>query len=1398
MAQLNINGQEVDVPDDLTPEEMDLIKNDSAQPVAQEAEPGWTEKLFGSVDPATLASDDDWLKASNDIYKANTGKDFNGSADDLSEFGLDSMGWFNYNLPKMLVDTARLRNMTDEQKQSFLYMMDTYDKLKVSWSGAGRFVTAAAADPSNWVGLSTFGFSTLASQGAKAATKAGIKDILTGAVKTGIVTAVENGIQSGAQSAVRQQAEANAGRGDGISLGKTALDTAVGAVAGGVIGAAGSAAVGGIRKGLSKAATDLPNVPATPVADEAVPAAGGAPSPVTEASVPAGSLKAPEDTITVPQAANDNVVVRQKTVDEFLTENPDLGINFSSPEDAVLAISEWKTAKPGTKNDLLTSSVEDASTNYVRDVVHTNVSSDPRFELLDPAIRDQVEDIALNPSNRKKIDKIIEKHSDSWPSWVKDEVLPAYTKFKEWNDSVADIVANDPRSFKPDVISFERKLPFTDDSEIPLANPRNEAYPPIASNTNTPEVSIGGKTTADEVLNSLRNVIENNGLTVFPRTREEFATATKVATDILARVHPDDVRGAVDAFIRAETDPARHTALLNTIQRASAILEEQVHDMTATVKTLKGEQATAARQQLEMAKNIRDTIKSLDTAMSSQSGYGLGNRVGEFNVGNRRDQFASEDAYLNSQGIDPKLATPEERQMAEDAYFKAYEDWKNSKAMNAEVSKIEALAEDAARNNDFAEVNKLLSQRDAILDELAKAQLEKQGITSQILKGNIARGFMEYVIGTVFTTGSFVVNTIPSMVKTVYRPALDGVVGGLDTAARRKMAATYGAMLSNVDGALKAAYLSLRYEKTFMTDDVSRMIEAPDGVIPGTLGKTIRFLPNLLNATDVFFMQLNYRGFVAGEATARAYERGMQLGMKGKALDTYVQQQVDRYVANSFSPSITDVGVLDAIRKQGASKGLYGSDLDKWMKIEMARNGQFFAEATHQGGIDFIKDLTFKKEFSKNGLFSSVADAYEKTVAREPLIKLMGQLFFRTPVRVFQEGFRLTPVLGLVTPTRMLSDLMGKNGEAMRTKAMGELLLSQAIMGSFAIMYAKGQLSGGGSFNYKERQAKENTKQYEPYTLTFNDGYKFSYRNLDPFSTPFKIMANVMDRLQMLQYRRSQGEFVDNEEKYVYQVATAALVSVAQAVRDANLTEGINSIIEAGQKFSDPNSDGTFLPKLIFQKIQLVIPNMVRKGIQTEDPTLTDPLTWEQNARALINPGDPKVPKRYDSLGNVVRAADPSDAYVGVRTTTKAQREKGLSEKQLTVLSAINDLEVTNGTYLTRPYKHQLFGDTDLRREDTMDGKSTKYDRMMKFYNESDLTDRLYEIFVERGYTSVGTPRQHDAVFTAVKDLMDGYWDMAAAKVAREDTEGFRESLKRRELDKADVLRGKHAVPPPF
>jgi hypothetical protein len=97
----------------------------------------------------SLKQNPKWIEASKSIYKWNEGENAPDleTDQDYADYGLNYMGMFNYNLPKMGVEAKQLETATDQQKLDFITLMDMYDQKASSWAGAGRLLKGLALDP---------------------------------------------------------------------------------------------------------------------------------------------------------------------------------------------------------------------------------------------------------------------------------------------------------------------------------------------------------------------------------------------------------------------------------------------------------------------------------------------------------------------------------------------------------------------------------------------------------------------------------------------------------------------------------------------------------------------------------------------------------------------------------------------------------------------------------------------------------------------------------------------------------------------------------------------------------------------------------------------------------------------------------------------------------------------------------------------------------------------------------------------------------------------------------------------------------------------------------------------------------------------------------------------------
>ena len=1224
---------------------------------AEERDPWEVSQPSSTFNPAertgeTVAIEElgaDWLQASRNLYKHNYGTDFDGSEEDLKEYGLDQMGWFNYNMPRMGVDAARMQYAPVEVQKSFLYMMETYDDLEMSWGGTGRFIKGAALDPTTYVGLASLGLGTIAAQGGKAASKQGIKEILKAGIRGTIIGGVEGSVYGAATSAARQSVEVSGGARESISGTQLLGDAAFGAAAGAVLGGAIDVAGGAVRnRKLPSAAPNVGSV--TPNAAPVVPG--------TQA-MPTGMA---------PQASQSPV----------------------QPGSAV----------PGIQ--------------------------------VPPAAN-----AAPSPSNA-----------------------------------------------------------------VPQPKP--------------------GETQVQDVIDALKKAAPDDALGNVPRNRVDLLKATEETYDNLVRMGVKSADEALDLFQRMSRSPEQNTLLKVSSQRAAETSGKALRDFLEIANStgstaIERQNAIDAVVKLEP---IDKLLKEIDTKLSSTSGTDLVSRKDGKLVGSNRN--LSPASILKEQKIDPKKASPQQRQAANEEYVRRWDEIEGIIRDNSEVKAIQTKIEDAASTGNLTEMNKLYAERDALVTNKMKKELAAKPFASRVYE-KLNEGFLrknnEFVISSVFSPTTLVMNTIPAVAKVLYKPALDAVVKGFGKAARAEMFHTYSAYKAVQGSALSGARAAFRYERALITGEFNKVLEqAP--AIAGLKGRVIRFFPRALAATDEYFGRILYHGYVAGDAASTAMEEAVSKSISksnpltvtrdeldevasaaaGKDIfkpktytftdaDSYVKDAVEKSLKNAYEIAPDAVSTFDLLRQRGMDRGYKGRRLEEWMKAEMDRNGDLFKKALNEQGRDHADDMLFKRAFSGKGTVSKAARGYERFVNANPAMRFI-QLFVRTPIRVFEEGVRLTPGFQLLAPNYR-NDLLGKNGLAKQVRAQGEMMLSYSMATGVMGLFAAGAITGAGPTDYKQRRGKEYAKDFEPYTITFPNGSKFNYRNLDPLATPIKIMVNVLERLEELEYRRSQGEKVEGLMANVGAYFDVAVMSGLRAIQDASLVTGIDQIVSGLEALGSEDSSkmGQF-EKFLGQKAQMYVPSTITKtqDFLNSNPEMRDPATIEQFVRGKINPASDLVPRRYNNIGLPVSLSNPAGSLFGpFIPSTKEGRMKGLSEKDQLVLAGMSDLEKANDTNFVMPYKMPGI-DLDLRRELTKDGTETYWDRVNRYVYENGVTNALYPLF-EQDIGTLGTAATDGTRTESVRSILNMYRKAAFARIMREE-DGLSEEFIQRKMKEAEAKAG--------
>lgn len=1185
MPVYQVGDNEYELPDDLSQEDLAyaleaLYTKDNPQDIPPPSPNTPYPQAPDSVDPDLLSGDGDWLRASQHIYKLNEGRDWQGADSDLAEYGLDYMGWFNYNLPKMGYEAGQLKKAPQEQKEAFLYLMDTYDNLEMSWGGAGRFFKGVLTDPTTYAGLATLGFGSAVAQGGKAATKTGLKELLKQSLsRTGIVAGVEGGIYTGVDNRIRQGIEVDAGRKTEVDGKELALSTGIG-VAGGLVGGtlldAAATRITGMFRKTAEAETSISEV-------------------LEEAAQANKTQQQAQASASRPQA--DTVVDGAETLPATQSELPDV-------------IGEGE----------------------VRPV---------QGELL--------ESVDVDGMN----------------------IPPLKT----------------PLPFESTPIDEQKRIAYSIAEELS---------------------ELDGEQVAS-VVNDLRS----HKMTAKEWNR--FKTSVVMARD----------------------EAANKTYNL----------------MQAMKRTNDPEEQAKLYQQYERAYKQLGQLMSLDEPLASDSGQVLGIRS----------------RFMDLKGVD--LNDPE-------TLFSTMEQLKRSQQVSDVVKHYESKIRQAEDTGDFGEVGRLKALRDLeVEDELGKL-MKDSGVPEGGINRRIAQ-YNELAISNVFSATTVAINLVPSGIKTILRPALDGFLSNpLDAAVRQQTMATYSMMGASVRGAFESAIAAFKYEQAVLTRESGRLMEGGmmmgGGKRTGKIAGAIRTLPRILNASDEFLSRLGYNGFIAGDAAGKAFKEGLEKGLKGKALDRYVKEQAKQAVEASLGTKGSDEAVRTLIHK-GRNLGYRDERLALYVKTEMEKSGEALRHGTNDEALDYVRDLLYKRQFGGKNMASSVAKSYEELTAKYPIMRVLGQLFFRTPVRVFEEGFRLTPGLQLITPNFM-RDLTGKNGARAQVKARGEALLSFAIAGFVIQKYAEGKIVGSGAYDHwKQERARTDSDLPEEYTLKDDDGSTWSFRSFDPVAVPMKIMVNALERLEKYNMRHQQGEF-DNKafSDKAMAAITVAIMPITEAIRDANLMSGVDQLLEIGETMSDPEAGGDVAAmKFLINKLRVLTPNTLHKLGRTNDPYMDDPITFWQmvNSRVLhglnLEDDSSPIPQSYDVLGNVRKMNDTGMLWNIFSESTVEERKKDRTEQELKVLRALDGISKQTGVTFAMPYQHNLVKGLDLRHHLTSDGQETLYDRWVRYFREQPVTATL-ESLIDSGMP-VGTHSINGATVEAIQKVLNQYRTAAFMRVLSEE-----------------------------
>lgn len=1324
-----------------------------------------------SIDPEDLQHDPIWLESTKRIWKTENPGEYTGSNKDLAEWGLDRMARFNYNLTLgTAVDAVRMNDADVETKKAFLYMMDTFDHTEHSWAGTGRFAKQLATDPANY-GLALLGGVGIAGKAAtvsgQQAAKVALREALKTAVRYGVREGVINSAVSGVQDSLRQSVEMDVGARKEYSPLQTATSAAIGFVAGTGISAAvdvgARALTGKIGKEAARAASDL---------------AGSSESRTASYSFDDFSRSIGLDHADATQGHRnvyDHLVGQGKSIDDFHTMSPEEYSNIYQGKPSVDVGSASNT--PDVK-------ISGGASQVTTDTISLTLPKElagakPRFSFGKKAFGiDFASDIekALFITSQKTKSKADEgyrqflreagysdKDIDTLGQQVRSHIKEQARIGEGERLSIGEIVKR-PERAAPDASI----LPSGAFTEVPPVNGTLTPDAPSSASTG-PLGTLPASPEADAIIKAVEEFSATPPEYFLNRTKDVLNAASEKAANLISQLGIRSVDDAVKVLQNvALTGPQRQN-LFNAVQMANrqlgAIYEKALKDFN---------EGLISKEALEAIEAVHGPVDALFKAHGTESGLNLGNLVGEFAVGERRE-VSSLQAILERDGLtmatateadlvkarqewlghmeayhdgliddvlrdkmgveDPKLATPEQRAAAEavrEADEQAAKEAADASERIAEIDKQQQQELEAA-NVDWEKVAELADEKDSLNKVLQQQELAKRGWSQKAIDSWTKVWHManDYATSMLFGLGTLTRNASWGVANLAFRPFFDVVNRGLDEAAFRAMGAHYSTYLSQLVFTARRAAASFHFERDMATMSASVMGEY-EGRIPGWIGRKIRTIPRIMQATDQVVRDLTTASTIEGKAVYDATIAAKAKGLVGDAKTNFIEEARKRAVERSYQ-KLEELKIYDLIRQDGIRRGLSGTPLRVYTEAQFQKKGDLFVRIKNLTAYDEAKVASFTQELPKSLAW------FEKMFHNRPFFRIMsGQFFIRSPLNIANTMLRLTPGAQALH-VGLLRDLVGSRGPQAKLRAEFEVLLGSLLMSHALYKYGMGEASGTGPDNYKINRNWSEAEQKPTSAFKTDDGW-LSIRGFDPLAGVYKIVWSTLDRYNDLMYKRSLGEMVNKSElENVGAQLQVPMLAITSAIRDANLWEGPNEIVRLVQDvtadITDKRSGLDNLAKYLASKVKLTIPNVFQK-LAGFDETLRDPKTFTQYLMSAARPSDDITPKQYDALGNVRKRNVSWLSFLGFDYYTNEMLTPKIPEKDLYVLRTLSAFEITMGDPFNAPYRDEL--GHDMRETMTVDGKKTRYDRWQELYKQLRPEDELYNVFTSG--LPIGTP----------------------------------------------------------